>query len=491
MSNLKNLQLTLKTTKQLKKFSSLQEVKNALAVQSISCRQLVQYYLENIENKKHLNAFLEVYSEEALTRADEVDEKLKQGNAGKLAGMVIGLKDNICYQGHHVSASSKILLGFESLYSATVTEKLLAQDAIIIGRLNCDEFAMGASNENSAYGPVLNDADNTKVPGGSSGGSAVAVQADLCLAALGSDTGGSVRQPASFTGTFGMKPTYGRISRWGLLSYASSFDQIGPITSSMEDMALLLEIIAGADEFDATVSKTPVPDYSLMLTSSKKHKVAYIQDCLTNPGLDTEVAQQFTSLIDKLKEEGHTVEPVSFPYLDYMVPCYYVLTTAEASSNLARYSGLLFGHRSPMAENLESTFKKSRSEGFGPEVQRRIMTGTFVLSSDHYDAYYTKAQQVRRVIQDKTFEILDKYDFILLPTTPGPAFEIGAKSADPIAMYLADIFTVQAPLAGIPAISIPGAIHSNGMPFGIQIMANYFEEGPMMAFGNDIHQLIT
>jgi aspartyl-tRNA(Asn)/glutamyl-tRNA(Gln) amidotransferase subunit A len=407
------------------------------------------------------------------------------------AGMVIGLKDNICYQGHHVSASSKILKDFESLYSATVTEKLLAEDAIIIGRLNCDEFAMGASNENSAYGPVLNDADNSKVPGGSSGGSAVAVQADLCLAALGSDTGGSVRQPASFTGTFGIKPTYGRISRWGLLAYASSFDQIGPITSSMEDMALLLEIIAGADQHDATVSDTPVPDYSLMLTASKKHKVAYIKECLTDPGLDPEVAHQFNVLIDKLKAEGHTVEPVSFPYLEYMVPCYYVLTTAEASSNLSRYSGLMYGHRSPSAENLESTFKKSRSEGFGPEVQRRIMTGTFVLSSDHYDTYYTKAQQVRRVIQDKTFEILDNYDFILLPTTPGPAFEIGAKSADPIAMYLADIYTVQAPLAGIPAISIPGAIHSNGMPFGIQIMANYFEEGPMMAFGNDIHQLIT
>lgn len=475
----------------MKKFSSLQEVQNALAVQSISCRQLVEYYLENIEKKKHLNAFLEVYSQEALEKANAIDEKLKNGNAGRLAGMVIGLKDNICYQGHHVSASSKILSGFESLYSATATEKLLAQDAIIIGRLNCDEFAMGASNENSAFGPVLNDADNSKVPGGSSGGSAVAVQADLCLAALGSDTGGSVRQPASFTGTFGMKPTYGRVSRWGLLAYASSFDQIGPITSSIEDMALLLEIISGADEYDATVSKTPVPDYSLMLTSSKKYKVAYIQDCLTNPGLDPEVAQQFETLVNQLKAEGHTVEPVSFPYLDYMVPCYYVLTTAEASSNFSRYSGLMYGHRSEKAENLESTFKKSRAEGFGPEVQRRIMTGTFVLSSDHYDAYYTKAQKVRRVIQDKTFDILAKYDFILLPTTPGPAFEIGAKSSDPIAMYLADIFTVQAPLAGIPAISIPGAIHSNGMPFGIQIMANYFEEGPMMAFGNDIHQLIT
>lgn len=474
----------------MKKYSSLTEITGAIRSGETNCVGLVDYYLSRIAEKQHLNAFLEVYGDEARQQAMLVDEKIKNGTAGRLAGMVMGLKDNICYAGHAVSASSKILKGHISPFSSTATERLLAEDAIIIGRLNCDEFAMGASNENSAYGPVLNDADNSKVPGGSSGGSVVAVQADMCLAALGSDTGGSVRQPASFTGTFGMKPTYGRISRWGLLAYASSFDQIGPITSSMEDMALLLEVISGADEYDATASPEPVGNYLEDLKQNKTYRIAYIEDCLESEGLDPEVKSTMMQLIADLKSQGHTVEPVSFPYLDYMVPCYYVLTTAEASSNLSRYSGLMFGHRSSEATDLESTFKKSRAEGFGPEVQRRIMTGTFVLSSDHYDAYYTKAQKVRRVIQDKTFAILKDYDFIILPTTPGPAFDIGAKAADPIAMYLADIFTVQAPLAGIPAISVPGAIHTSGLPFGIQIMADYFEEGKMMAFGNQVHELI-
>lgn len=474
----------------MKRFSSLQEVRQALAAGNLLCTDLVNYYLHNIERKKHLNAFLEVYADEALEQARKVDEKLKNGTAGKLAGMVIGLKDNICYQNHHVSASSKILEGFVSVYSATVTERLLHEDAIIIGRLNCDEFAMGASNENSAYGPVLNDADNTKVPGGSSGGSAVAVQADLCLAALGSDTGGSVRQPASFTGTFGIKPTYGRVSRWGLLAYASSFDQIGPVTASAEDMALLLEVISGHDAYDATASEEPVPPYTAALNRKDKYRIAVIGDCLEHPGLDSEVKQRIEDLQHQLVLAGHSIETVSFPYLDYMVPCYYVLTTAEASSNLSRYSGLMYGHRSNEATDLESTFKKSRSEGFGTEVQRRIMTGTFVLSSDYYDAYYTKAQKVRKLIQSKTFELLDSYDFILLPTTPGPAFELGSKSADPIAMYLADIFTVQAPLAGIPALSVPGAVHSNGMPFGVQLMAGYFEEEALLAFGKEINGLL-
>ncbi|MCB9245328.1 MAG: Asp-tRNA(Asn)/Glu-tRNA(Gln) amidotransferase subunit GatA [Flavobacteriales bacterium] len=452
-------------------------------------RNVVSTYLRRIEEKDHLNAFLEVFGTEALDRADKITVKIRNGSAGKLAGMVIGLKDNICYKGHRVSASSKILEGFESLFNATVTERLLAEDAIVIGRLNCDEFAMGASNENSAFGPVLNDADPTRVPGGSSGGSAVAVQAGLCRAALGSDTGGSVRQPASFTGTFGIKPTYGRVSRYGLLAYASSFDQIGPITSSVEDMALILEVISGDDEMDATVSEKPVPPYTDLLQSDGKKRIGYIEDCLSSPGIDPEVREHTLEMIRKLQDAGHSVEPVKFPFLDYMVPCYYVLTTAEASSNLARYSGLLFGHRSDKASDLESTFKLSRSEGFGPEVQRRIMTGTFVLSSDHYDAYYTKAQKVRRVIQQRTNALLEEHDFILLPTTPGPAFKLGEKSSDPIAMYLADIFTVQAPLAGIPAISIPTGTHSNGMPFGLQLMAKAYEEAPLLAFSRYLYNL--
>ena len=470
---------------------SLLALQNDLTSGKTTCQDVVTSYLERIDSQKHLNAFLEVYGTEALDRAEIIDAKIKSNNAGKLAGLVIGIKDNIAYEGHPVSASSKILAGFNSNFSATVVERLLAEDAIIIGRLNCDEFAMGASNENSAYGNVLNAADNTRVPGGSSGGSAVAVQADLCMASLGSDTGGSIRQPSSFTGTFGMKPTYGRVSRWGLLAYASSFDQIGPITKSVEDMAIILEVIAGVDEHDATVSQQPVPQYSKNLSSPQNQRIAVIRDCLVSDGIAPHIKQHTEEAIEKLKADGHTVDLVDFPYLDYMVPCYYVLTTAEASSNLSRYSGLMYGHRSSDATDLESTFKLSRSEGFGEEVKRRIMAGTFVLSSDQYDAYYTKAQKVRRVIQDETFKILDNYDAILLPTTPTEAFKIGEKSDDPIAMYLADIFTVQAPLAGIPAISIPTGSTPENLPFGLQFMTGRFEEQKLLQLSHYLYKLMT
>lgn len=473
------------------KTTSLFQLQKELYAGSTSCTDVVKSYLQNIHDKQDLNAFLEVFEEEALTRATDIDAKIQQGNAGKLAGLVIGIKDNISYKGHHVSASSKILEGFEAAYSATVVERLLEADAIIIGRLNCDEFAMGASNENSAYGNVRNAENPEYVPGGSSGGSAVAVQAELCMASLGSDTGGSIRQPSSFTNTFGMKPTYGRVSRWGLLAYASSLDQIGPITNCVEDMAAILEVIAGEDEHDATVSQKPVPEYSKNLQFEGKKKIAYIKDCIESDGINPDVKAHMESAISKLKAEGHEVEPVSFPYLDYMVPCYYVITTAEASSNLARYSGLLYGHRSDDATDLESTFKLSRSEGFGEEVKRRIMAGTFVLSSDYYDAYYSKAQRVRRVIQNETAKILDNFDYILLPTTPDSAFKIGDRSDDPIAMYLADIFTVQAPLAGIPAISVPTGRTSNGMPFGLQLMCNNFEEVSLLSGAKYLYDLMS
>lgn len=469
-------------------YSSIAAIQNALRNKERSCESLTKEYLKRIEEKKHLNAYLEVFTESALAKAKEVDEKLKNNTAGKLAGVIIGIKDNICYRNHKVSASSKILENFESLFSATVVERLLAEDAIIIGRLNCDEFAMGSSNENSAYGNVLNPLNEKCVPGGSSGGSAAAVAADLCHVALGSDTGGSIRQPASFCGVVGLKPTYGRVSRWGLIAYASSFDQIGPLTKNVEDAALIMEIMAGKDEYDSTASSKPVAPYIQTINSykGKKVKIAYINDCLNNDGLNPEIKSFFSNYVEKLKAEGHTVEGVDFPYLDYLVPTYYVLTTAEASSNLARYDGVHYGYRSPHATDLESTYKKSRSEGFGKEVKRRIMLGTFVLSSGYYDAYYSKAQKVRRILQDKTKEILSDYDFILLPSTPGTAFEFGQKSADPVAMYLEDIFTVQANLTGVPAISLPLGKHSNGMPFGVQLMANMFEEEKLLAFSNEL-----
>lgn len=451
----------------------------------ITMRGLVSYYLDNIEKQKMLNAFLEVWAEEALLAAERVEQKIKNGTAGKLAGMVIGLKDNICYKGHCVSASSKILDGFRSVYSATVVEKLLAEDAIIIGRLNCDEFAMGASNENSAFGRVLNAANHDHVSGGSSGGAAVAVQADLCLAALGSDTGGSVRQPAAFCGVYGLKPTYGRVSRYGLIAYASSFDQIGPLTASISDMQLIMQVIAGKDLNDATTSAQPVPNFTTCMPRLKA-KIAVMKEGLYHNGVDAEVKKAVEETIEKLKTNGHQVEEISFPLLDVLVPVYYVLTTAEASSNLSRFSGLMYGYRSPQAKDLEDTYKKSRSEGFGPEVKRRIMLGTFVLSAGFFDAYYSKAQQVRRLVRETTNHIFEKFDFILLPTTPTPAFKAGEKSKDPIAMYLADIFTVHANIAGNPAVSIPCGTHSNGLPMGVQLMSKNFTEAELLAFANTL-----
>jgi aspartyl-tRNA(Asn)/glutamyl-tRNA(Gln) amidotransferase subunit A len=466
----------------LEVYSNLAKIQEDVLSGALRLEELVRHYLDTIQKNKHLNAFLEVYEKEALDRAPDVELRIKEGRQGKLAGMVIGLKDNLCYKGHHVSASSKILSGFISLFSATVVQRLLDEDAIIIGRLNCDEFAMGASNENSAYGPVLNAADTTRVSGGSSGGAAVAVQAGMCLAALGSDTGGSVRQPAAFCGLYGLKPTYGRVSRWGVIAYASSFDQVGPLTRSISDMQLIMEVIAGADEYDATVAPLPVPAYTEPASQDKKYRVAYIKECVEHEGVDPDVKAAILQAINKLCSQGHTVTEVSFPLLEYLVPVYYVLTTAEASSNLSRYSGLAYGYRSKNIKDLETTFRRSRSEGFGAEVKRRIMLGTFVLSAGFYEAYYTKGQQVRRLVKERTESILSEYDFILSPTTPSGAFRLGEKSSNPIAMYLADIFTVHANIAGNPALTIPMGFDRDGLPMGLQLMAADFREADLMNF---------
>ncbi len=448
-----------------------------------TCLQAVEFYLQRIHLAAHLNAFVEVYADEAILKAKELDQKRKANKPlGKLHGVIIGLKDVICHKGHKVSASSNILKNFKAVYSATAVEKLLAEEAIIIGSCNCDEFAMGSSNENSAYGKVLNALDETKVPGGSSGGSAVAVQAGLCMVSLGSDTGGSVRQPADFCGIIGLKPTYGRVSRYGLIAYASSFDQIGIFGKNIQDVATMLEVMAGPDEFDSTLSQQPVPSYTSDLISNKKFRFAYFDDALNHPSLDPEIASSIKKLMEQLKKDGHTVNPVEFDLLDYVVPAYYVLTTAEASSNLSRYDGVRFGNRfpganlEPIAIGLTEFYKQTRSAGFGKEVKRRIMLGTFVLSAGYYDAYFTRAQKVRKLLCDKIHLIFRDFDFILLPTSPVTAFTAGEKMNDPIAMYLADIYTVMANLAGIPAISLPLFKHSNGMPFGLQLMANRFYE---------------
>lgn len=425
----------------MKTYSSLQEIRADIQAKKVSCKALVEHYLSNIQKKEDLNVFLEVYEDDARKQAETIDQKLANGTAGKLAGMVIGLKDVICQKDKGLQAASQILKGFQSQFNATAVERLLAEDAIIIGRQNCDEFAMGSSNENSSFGPVLNEADPNRVPGGSSGGSAVSVQADLCLAALGSDTGGSVRQPAAFCGVVGLKPTYGRISRYGLIAYASSFDSIGIFSRSIEDNALLLEVISGMDENDSTVSQLPVPEYSQQLKFEGKAKVAYIKETIETEGLNPDIKAKTLAALDFLQREGHSVEAVDFPLLEYVLPTYYILTTAEASANLSRYDGVKYGYRSSRSETLEAMYKNTRTEGFGEEVKRRIMLGTFVLSASYHDAYYTKAQKVRRLIKDKTEALLQEYDFIVMPTTPTPAFKLGEHSNNPIEMYLADLFT--------------------------------------------------
>jgi aspartyl-tRNA(Asn)/glutamyl-tRNA(Gln) amidotransferase subunit A len=470
-------------------FSSIEQYHAGLKEGTVTCLQAVEHYLSRIQARQHLNAFIEVYADEALHKAKELDNRRNAGTpTGKLHGVIVGLKDVLAHKDHHLSASSNILKGFTSVYSATAVEKLLEEEAIIIGNCNCDEFAMGSTNENSAYGNVLNALDESRVPGGSSGGSAVAVQAGLCMISLGSDTGGSVRQPADFCGIIGLKPSYGRISRYGLIAYASSFDQIGIFGTAIPDVAAVLEVISGHDEYDSTVSSRPVEDYGALSAGNKKYRIAWFNEALDHPSIDPEISMAIKNLITRLKKEGHKVKPVEFDLLDYIVPAYYVLTTAEASSNLSRYDGVKYGRRTGDKNlDLNEFYKQSRSDGFGKEVKRRIMLGTFVLSAGYYDAYFTRAQKVRALLTKKIQLIFSDFDFILLPTSPSTAFRNGEMS-DPIAMYLADIYTVMANLAGIPAISLPLFRHPNGMPFGLQVMANRFNELPLLRLSKELMQ---
>jgi len=480
------------------RFTSIKDYHTALNAAHTTCTQAVKYYLDQITADANLNAYLEVFSEEALSYAADLDTERKQGKRlGKLHGVVIGIKDVLSYKGHTVSAASKILENYTAVYTATAIQKLVDEGAIIIGRQNCDEFAMGSSNENSAYGPVKNAIDNSKVPGGSSGGSAVAVQAGLSMISIGSDTGGSVRQPADFCGVVGLKPSYGRISRYGLIAYASSFDQIGIFSKTIEDAALVLEVMAGEDEFDSTVSSKPVPAYSKLIESklierkeiekaASPKKVAYFKETLFHPGLDPEIKTKIESCLKELEAKGYIVEAIDFSLLSYLVPTYYVLTTAEASSNLSRYDGIKFGHRTKQSiTDLNDLYKKTRTEGFGEEVQRRILLGSFVLSAGYFDAYFTKAQQVRQKLVDLTNSVFSKYDLILSPTVPTTAFGLGENNHSATEMFLADIYTVYANLVGIPAISIPLFTHSNGMPFGLQVMSASFNEVGLLSFSKE------
>ncbi len=473
----------------MQNYRSLSEIRATIDVGNLTVVQLVSHYLSNISSRnERLNVFLSVYDVEAKVAAEKIDQKLKAGKAGTLAGMVIGVKDVLCYKDHRLQSSSKILDGFISQFTATAIQRLIDEDAIIIGHQNCDEFAMGSSNENSAFGVVRNAIDEERVPGGSSGGSAVAVQADMCQVSLGTDTGGSVRQPASFCGIIGLKPTYSRISRFGLTAYASSFDTIGVLAKSVEDTALVLQVMAGADENDSTVSTQPVPDYTAALKSGKKYKIGYLKETLDSSGINEEVRNAVLETIRQLKNDGHTVDELHFSKLDYALPVYYIITTAEASSNLSRFDGVRYGFRAE-AGNLENMYKVTRATGFGEEVKRRIMLGTFVLSASYYDAYYTKAQKVRRLIKEETDQLLEEYDFIISPTTPTTAFKIGELVDDPMEMYLADLYTVQASVSGIPAISVPVGIDNKGLPIGIQVMSKCFNEAEMLDFSEQIISL--
>ncbi|MCW3082041.1 Asp-tRNA(Asn)/Glu-tRNA(Gln) amidotransferase subunit GatA [Segetibacter sp.] len=456
---------------------SISEYHNLLVNGQTTCVEAVRHYLDKISAFTHLNAWLEVFEAEALEKAAVLDKQRQNGAPlGRLHGVIVGLKDVICYKDHRISASSRILENFTSVYNATATERLLQDEAIIIGRQNCDEFAMGSSNENSAFGLVRNAIDEERVPGGSSGGSAVAVQAGMCMVSLGSDTGGSVRQPADFCGIIGMKPSYGSISRYGLIAYASSFDQIGIFGKHIDDVKLVLDVIAGADAFDSTAKQKP----SHIPARKTSYKFCYFKNALEHPSLDPTIANGIDRFIEKITAAGHTVEPVNFDLLDYIVPAYYVLTTAEASSNLSRYDGIKYGYQSAGKENnLHELYQQTRSEGFGPEVKRRILLGTFVLSAGFYDAYFSKAQKVRRLLVEKTKEIFHQYDAIILPTVPTPAYKLGEKK-DPVEIFLADIYTVYANLVGIPAISLPLFKTEEGLPFGLQLMSHE---------NNDLHLL--
>lgn len=502
--------------------NSIAEIQEQILNENLSLKDIVTNYIATIEEQNpEINAFVSTYFEEALSEAEIIENKIKNGTAGSLAGAVLGIKDLICERGRQATCASEILGDFESVYDATVIERLKAEDAILIGRTNMDEFAMGSANQFSRYGAVKNPVNKSKVSGGSSGGSAAAVASKMVSASLGSDTGGSIRQPAAFCGVVGVKPTYGRVSRWGLIAFASSFDCIGPFANNVEDAARVLQAISGFDEKDNTSANIPVQNFAEELKQPNKKIRIGVPEEFFGEGLDAEISSNINETLKKLESEGAELVPISLPHTKYGIATYYVLATAEASSNLARFDGIRYGHRadksnvveelkkeesrlreefkddevqldlalSKMDSALIKLYKKSRTEGFGTEVKRRIMLGTYVLSSGYYDAYYAKAQKVRRLIQEDFKKAFEKVDVIAGPTTPTTAFEQGAKLDDPVQMYLNDIYTTSANLAGICGISVPSGSHSNGLPIGIQFLADSFQESKILNAGRLVELL--
>ena len=461
---------------------TVHELKEKLANKEITISEITKAYADRINEKEpEVGAFVTTYCDEAIEKAKEIEEKVASGEIkGDLAGIPIGIKDNINVKGTKTTCSSKMLENFVSPYDATVTEKLNAENLINLGKLNMDEFAMGGSTEHSAFHNTQNPWNLKCVPGGSSGGSAAAVAANMVPWALGSDTGGSIRQPASFCGVVGLKPTYGLVSRYGLVAFASSLDQIGPITKDVEDCAMLLNIITGHDEKDTTSEKIEKQDYLKALKNDVKGLKIGVPKEFYGEGINEEVKAKLEEAIAKYKELGAEVEEFSLDVAEFSLASYYIIACAEASSNLGRFDGIRYGYRTSNYTNLRELFRNSRSEGFGEEVKRRIMLGTYVLSSGYYDAYYKKAQQVRTLVRKEFDKAFEKYDVIITPTSPVVAFETGTKSNNPLEMYLADICTVSVNIAGLPGISIPCGVDSNGMPIGMQIIGNRFEESKIL-----------
>ncbi len=424
-----------------------------------------------------LGAYLTLDRDRAWQRAEQIDREIRRGEPLRpLTGVPLAVKDVICTRGLRTTCASKILSTFVPPYDATAVRRVLDAGAIIIGKTNCDEFAMGSSNENSAFGLVRNPWNRERVPGGSSGGSAAAVAADLCVVALGTDTGGSIRQPASLCGVVGLKPTYGRVSRYGLIAFGSSLDHIGPFGKTVKDVARVLRVIAGWDEHDSTSSNQPVPDYEAHLTGDIKGLRVGVPREYFGPGLQEDVKSAIRQAIDRFAELGAEIVEITMPHSDYAIACYYIIATAEASSNLARYDGVRYGYRAQGATTLREMYRRTRDEGFGPEVKRRIMLGTYVLSAGYYDAYYLKAQKVRTLIERDFREAFTRCDLIAGPTSPTLAFRLGEKTGDPLAMYLADIYTIMANLAAVPAISIPVGLSREGLPIGLQLHGRRFDE---------------
>ena len=463
---------------------SARELRDEVAAGRTTAEAVCTAFLGHIASvNPHLNAFTLVAGDRALARARQIDARRAAGGTlGPLAGVPVALKDNLCVRGMRTTASSKILATYVPPYDATVVERLEAADAVILGKTNCDEFAMGSSTENSAYGPTRNPWATDRTPGGSSGGSAAAVAAGCAPLALGSDTGGSIRQPGAFCGVVGLKPSYGRVSRYGLLAFASSLDQIGPFARTVADAALALQVMAGADPADATSAREPVPDFAAALTGSIAGLRVGVPRAFVSTGVDADVRSTYDAALETLRACGATLVDIELPHAKYAIPAYYLVCTAEASSNLARYDGVRYGHRASLSrsDGLEAMYSRTRSEGFGDEVKRRIMLGTYVLSAGYYDAYYLKAQQVRTLLRRDYDQAFERADVIAMPTTPRPAFRLGEKLKDPLQMYLEDIFTVSANLAGLPGVSVPCGFAGDRLPVGLQIMGRMFDEATML-----------